>query len=207
MTERNRARVDSERGDGCRVPGGDDLPLALSFLPGDSWVMKLALPNPSGPVFELTPELRAQGLRESRLSPRLRMLLPIHRTQEDLVQRMVNFLQPGTFIRAHQHPRDWATETLLVISGCLGFVTFDENGEVLTVHRLGVGEMVDIEARVWHAVLALAEDTVILEIKRGPFNEEDKVFASWSPSETSAEAPAHLSWLRGLCEGSPAPER
>jgi cupin fold WbuC family metalloprotein len=160
--------------------------------------MKLALPNPSGPVFELTPAIREEGLRESRLSPRRRMLLPFHRGQEDLVQRMLNFMQPGTYIRAHQHPRDWASETLMVMSGCLGFVTFDPQGNVLTKHRLVVGDLVDIEARVWHSVLALAEDTIILEIKRGPFNEEDKVFADWSPQEFSEEAPAYLAWLTGL---------
>ena len=167
--------------------------------------MKLALSNPAGPVFELTAELREEGLRESRLSPRRRMLMPIHRSQEDLVQRMLNFLQPGTFIRAHQHPRDWASETLLVISGVLGFVTFDAEGKVLTSHRLEVGDLVDIEARVWHSVLALAEDTIILEIKRGPFNEEDKVFAEWSPEEISPEAPAHLAWLTDLVSGTKCP--
>lgn len=167
--------------------------------------MKLALPNPSGPVFELSPALREEGLRESRLSPRRRMLLPIHRGHGDIVQRMLNFMQPGTFIRAHQHPRDYASETLLVMSGCLGFVTFDGEGKVLTTHRLEVGGLVDIEARVWHSVLALAEDTIILEIKRGPFNEEDKVFADWSPEEFSEEAPACLEWLTGLVgEGNPA---
>ena len=160
--------------------------------------MKLALPNPSGPVFELTPALREEGLLESRLSPRRRMLLPIHRHQDDLVQRMLNFMQPGTYIRAHQHPRDWASETLLVLSGCLGFVTFHPEGRVLSTHRLGIGDLVDIEARVWHSVLALAEDTVILEIKRGPFNEEDKVFAEWSPEEFSEEAPAYHAWLKEL---------
>lgn len=169
--------------------------------------MKLALPNPSGSVFELTPALREEGLRESRLSPRRRMLLPFHRGQADLVQRMINFMQPGTYIRAHQHPREWATETLMVMSGCLGFVTFDAEGNVLTTHRLGAGELVDIEARVWHSVLALAEDTMILEIKRGPFNEEDKVFADWSPEEFSDGAPGYLQWLTGLVESSPDPGR
>ena len=111
---------------------------------------------------------------------------------------MLNFMQPGTYIRAHQHPRDWASETLMVMSGCLGFVTFDPQGNVLTKHRLMVGDLVDIEARVWHSVLALAEDTILLEIKRGPFNEEDKVFADWSPQEFSEEAPAYLAWLTGL---------
>ncbi len=166
--------------------------------------MRLALPNPTGPVFELTPALREEGLRESRLSPRRRMLLPIHRGQDDLVQRMVNFLQPGTYIRAHNHPRPWATETLLVLSGRLGFVLFDPDGQLLSRHSLGPGELVDIEAGLWHSVLALAEDTVILEIKRGPFDAEDKVFAEWSPPEFSDDAPAYLAWLTGLF-GLPAP--
>ena len=161
--------------------------------------MNLALPNPTGPVFELTPELLGEGLRQSRISPRQRMLLPVHRHQDDLVQRMVNFLQPGTYIPAHVHPRDSASETVLVISGCLGFVTFDAAGEVLGAHRLEVGGLLDIEAGVWHSVLALAEDTVILEIKRGPFDAEDKVFADWAPEEGTDEAQAFLARLTDLC--------
>lgn len=160
--------------------------------------MKLALPNPEGPVFELTPELRATGLAESRSSPRGRMLLPIHRNQHALVQRMVNFLQPGTYIQPHQHPREFATETILVMSGELGFLTFSESGDLLTTHRLAVGELIDIEARVWHGVLALAPDTVILEIKRGPYDDTDKVFADWAPAEGADEMPSYRNWLESL---------
>jgi len=169
--------------------------------------MNLAMPNPTGSVFELTDALRTEGLAQSRRSPRRRMLLPIHRAGEDLVQRMINFMQPGTYIQAHQHPRDWATETILVMSGTLGFVTFDGEGKGLTVSRLGVGDLIDIEARVWHGVLALAPDTVILalapdtvilEIKRGPYDDTDKVFAEWAPAENALEAPTYLSWLLSL---------
>ena len=67
----------------------------------------------------------------------------------------------------------------------MGFVVFDGEGEVQSAHRLGVGEVIDIEARVWHGVLALAPDTVILEIKRGPYDESDKVFANWAPAENA----------------------
>lgn len=160
--------------------------------------MKLAMSNPSGPVFELTPAILEEGLAESRLSPRRRMLLPIHREGEDLVQRMINFMQPGTYIQAHQHPRDWASETILVMSGVLGFITFDEDGKVITVSRLAAGDLIDIEARVWHGVLALAPDTVILEIKRGPYDDTDKVFAEWAPAENAEGAPDYLSWLLSL---------
>ncbi|MEM6278252.1 MAG: WbuC family cupin fold metalloprotein [Verrucomicrobiota bacterium] len=160
--------------------------------------MKLALENPVGPVFALTPEVMQAGLESSLESPRKRMLFPMHRKQEDLVQRMINFLQPGTYIQPHLHPRDYAIETILVMQGELGFVVFDEEGEVLSHHRLEAGQLIDIEERVWHGVLALAPDTVILEIKRGPYDETDKVFASWAPAETENSARNYLSSLESL---------
>lgn len=160
--------------------------------------MKLALENPTGPVFTLSSDLMAEGLAASRSSERHRMLLPIHRHQDDLVQRMVNFMQPGTYIQPHQHPRDFATETILVMQGEMGFVIFDEAGTLKSFHRIKKGELIDIEARVWHGVVALAPDTVILEIKRGPYDDTDKVFADWAPAENTAAMPEYRAWLESL---------
>lgn len=158
----------------------------------------LALENPTGPVFTLSPDLLKEGLAASRSSPRHRMLLPIHRHQEDIVQRMVNFMQPGTYIQPHQHPRDFATETILVMQGEMGFVVFDESGSLLSAHRIKQGELIDIEARVWHGVVALDPDTIILEIKRGPYDDTDKVFADWAPAEDTEEMPEYRAWLESL---------
>ncbi|MEM9017159.1 MAG: WbuC family cupin fold metalloprotein, partial [Verrucomicrobiota bacterium] len=110
-------------------------------------------------------------------------------------------LQPGTYVQPHLHPREWATETILVMEGKLGFLIFDDAGEVTSIHTLEVGDMIDIEARVWHGVFALAPDTIILEIKRGPYNSEDKVFAEWAPEEGSAEMPSYLAGLEALFVG------
>lgn len=126
------------------------------------------------------------------------MLFPMHRGADDLVQRMVNFMQKGTYIQPHQHPRDFASETILVMQGEMGFVIFDEEGGVDSVHRIGVGGVIDIEARVWHGVLALTDDTVILEIKRGPYDESDKVFAGWAPAENTAGMEEYQASLESL---------
>ncbi|MEM7600307.1 MAG: WbuC family cupin fold metalloprotein [Verrucomicrobiota bacterium] len=160
--------------------------------------MILALENPTEPIFELTSEVIRDGLAASHESPRRRMLFPIHRRAEDIVQRMVNFLQPGTYIQPHHHPRDYASETILVMQGEMGFVIFDEQGAVESVHRLGPGQLIDIEARVWHGVLALAPDTVILEIKRGPYGDSDKIFAEWAPAENSEGMTDYQSELESL---------
>lgn len=111
---------------------------------------------------------------------------------------MVNFMQPGTYIQPHHHPRDFATETILVMQGEMGFVIFDEAGKLESVHRVRKGGLIDIEARVWHGVLALAPDTVILEIKRGPYDDTDKVFADWAPAENTEAMPGYRAWLESL---------
>ena len=160
--------------------------------------MPLAFPNPEGPVFEWTPELREEGIQASLVALRKRMLIPIHRRQEDLVQRMVNILQPGTYIQPHRHPRDGAVETILVMEGEMGFVVFDEEGNVESIHRVTAGGLIDIEERVWHGVLALTESTIILEAKRGPYDSEDKEFAAWAPAESEPECVAYREKLESL---------
>jgi hypothetical protein len=60
---------------------------------------------------------------------------------------------------------------------------------------------VDIERGVWHTLVSLADDTVILEIKRGPYcAETDKTFAAWSPEEGTAEASSYLKQLEAHFE-------
>lgn len=86
--------------------------------------MKAAFENVSGPVFVLTPELIRKGLDASRESPRKRIILPIHRRQEARVQRMLNFLQPGTYIRPHRHTGEHAVESINIRRGSIKYFVF-----------------------------------------------------------------------------------
>jgi cupin fold WbuC family metalloprotein len=153
--------------------------------------MLLAFPNTTGPVFTLTEDLLTTGFTASAASPRKRIILPLHRTQDALVQRMLNFMQPGTYLIPHLHPLPHASETIQVLRGAIGFFVFDPQGTVLSKHLLradGLG-LIDIEPNVWHGFVVLEPDTVVLEIKRGPYDPvHDKVFATWSPKEGEAGA-------------------
>ena len=160
----------------------------------------LALPRVSGPVFVFDDEALQQGLEASRQSPRRRIMLPMQRTDQEGVQRLVNFVQPGSYIRPHLHPMPECIENITVLRGSLGFLTFDDDGSVLGATRLVSGNpvacMVDIEQGVWHTLVSLAEDTVLLEVKRGPYNAKtDKRFADWAPAEGAPEAAA---WLEDI---------
>lgn len=159
---------------------------------------KLAFENVTGPIFHLTDELIQQGIRGSRESERRRIILPIHRIQDAEVQRMINFLQPGTYIRPHKHSLNHATESLVLIQGAILFYTFNDSGEIETKHRVGSkphAGVLDIEPNVWHSFKVLEPDTILFECKKGPYDaEKDKIFAPWAPEEGTADA---LNWHDG----------
>ena len=162
----------------------------------------LALPRVEGATFALDEAMLHRALEASRHSTRRRIMLPVNRTEAEGVQRMVNFIQRDSFLRVHRHPMPECVECLAVLQGAMGFLTFDDAGNILISHRLVAGDaascMVDIEQGVWHTLVPLTDDIVLLEIKRGPYDAKtDKQFAEWCPHEGTPEAAA---WLRAMQE-------
>jgi cupin fold WbuC family metalloprotein len=156
-----------------------------------------AFPNFSGPLFELTADLMSEGFAASRASARKRIIFPIHRTQDAQVQRMLNFMQPGTYVKPHIHRGAGASESVVLITGALQYFIFNAEGRVIRTFRAVAGTpsaVIDMEPDVWHSFLVLEPDTVIFECKKGPYEAlSDKDFAAWAPDEGTAEADE---WIR-----------
>ena len=130
-------------------------------------------------------------------------MLPIHRASDEGVQRMLNFMQRGSYARPHFHPKPENIEHVVVVNGVAGFLVFDESGRVLSAHRLEAGNpascLLDIEQGVWHTIVPLSDDMVGLEIKLGPYDAAtDKKFAPWAPEEDSPGAAAYLRGLEAM---------
>jgi hypothetical protein len=54
----------------------------------------------------------------------------------------------------------------------------------------------DIRPGVWHTIFALVPDTVVFEVKPGPYSPaNDKDFAPWAPREYSPEAAPYLATI------------
>ena len=127
----------------------------------------------------------------------------LHPTLEDPVQRFLNVLQPGSYVRPHRHEAHrW--ELFLLLEGEAAAVVFDDRGEVTErlVLRRGGARAVEVAGGVWHTLFALAPDTTLFEVKPGPYTPlSDKDFAPWAPLEGTPEAASLLSvWRDGLGE-------
>lgn len=134
-------------------------------------------------------------------SPRLRKNHNLHE-EADVVQRFLNALQPGTYVRPHRHVRDdprAAFECFLTLRGALGLLLFDEAGQIVTQERISAaGPLRGIEVGPdrFHTLVALEPDTVMFELKQGPYVPvTDKDFLAGFPLEGTAEAIAlERSW-------------
>ncbi len=151
----------------------------------------------------LVASLHAQAL----VSPRLRTHHNLHDSLDETIQRMCMAMEPGTYIRPHRHPDKW--ELLLIISGEMLVLSFDDSGTVLTrTHLSAGGDTYGLEttAGTWHAVATLAPSTVVLEVKHGPYlpaGQQD--FAHWAPPEGHARAAEVERWYRTALAGDRPP--
>lgn len=146
--------------------------------------------------------LLAEVAAQAAASPRRRKNHNFHPTDSYPAHRLLNALEPDSYVPPHRHLDPTKDETVVCLHGRLGLVTFDAGGVVTDTLVAGPGEEVlgfDIPHGVYHSVLALDSGTVFLEAKSGPFvalTEAEK--ASWAPTEGASGADAYLASLRSL---------
>lgn len=152
-------------------------------------------------MISINSELLSRLSREARQSPRLRKNYNFHYGPEDPLQRMLNAMEPGTYIRPHKHENPDKREAFFALSGSLCILEFDDLGEIreYTILNAARGNFgVEIPARTWHSIISLETGSVAYEVKDGPYNPaDDKDFAPWAPEEGSGEAADYLCMLTG----------
>lgn len=136
----------------------------------------------------------------ARASARRRHMHNFHSDYAEPVQRMLNALEPDTYIAPHRHPDPGKLEVFVALRGRLGVLEFDDAG---TVRRAFVLECnsptqgIEIPAGAWHTILALAPGTVVYEVKPGPYDPaRAKEHPPWALPEGDPCAPAYLETLR-----------
>jgi cupin fold WbuC family metalloprotein len=146
------------------------------------------------PIRLLNQELLDAVAEKAQSRPRLRQNYDFHEPPEK-VQRFLNALQPGTYVRPHRHLRDAGVngfEFFLVLQGALGMLILDEQGQVLHTEKIsaqGPTRGLELAEGHFHTLVALEPNTVILELKEGPYEPAtDKKFIQSFPQEGTSEA-------------------
>jgi cupin fold WbuC family metalloprotein len=112
-----------------------------------------------------------------------------HTDYADPFQRLLNAMEPFSYVQPHKHEDLDKREVFIILKGRAVVIEFDDNGGIIQHFILcqSLGNYaVEIPARVWHTIIPLDEGTVIYEVKDGPYNPiDDKNFATWAPKENT----------------------
>jgi cupin fold WbuC family metalloprotein len=138
-------------------------------------------------------------LERARTSARGRVNHNLHAPQ-DVVQRMINAMQPGSYVTPHKHENPDKVELICPLIGRTAAFEFDEAGQVIAQYLLdanGPLRAVDIAPRTYHTFFALTP-AALLEIIQGPYDAAThKKFAPWAPLEDDPGAAAYMQSLLG----------
>lgn len=139
---------------------------------------------------------------QAQASPRKRKNFNFHASENDLSHRLLNAIEPGTYIPPHRHLDQNKDESMVMVRGRMGAVFFDAEGNITQTALLGTGgpaAAINIPHGVFHSLVALEPGTVFFESKAGPYavlTENER--ASWAPQEGAAGAGEYLSKLESL---------
>lgn len=117
-------------------------------------------------------------IAQAKANPRLRQVMDLRNSQEDLSQRMLNALEPGTVMPIHRHRA--SSETVVILRGRICWHFFDEAGnktESVVLDANGEPRMLLVEKDRWHSLECLESGSVLYESKDGPYHplEEDEI--------------------------------
>jgi len=109
-------------------------------------------------------------LERAMTDPRKRVSLDLRNSAEDASQRMLNALQPSSFVDIHRHPS--TAESVIVLKGSVTEIYYDDKGTEYARYELSPARgkyALQIPAGTWHTLIP-REPSVIFEAKDGKYN-------------------------------------
>ena len=108
---------------------------------------------------------------QAKANPRLRQAMDLRNSPEDLSQRMLNALEPGTVMPIHRHMA--SSETVTLLRGRIRWHFYDDAGketESVLLDANGDVRGINVEKVRWHSLECLESGSVLLESKDGKYD-------------------------------------
>jgi hypothetical protein len=148
-------------------------------------------------------------IRRAKNSPRSRQFFNIYQHHEEPCQRLLNAINVGSYIQPHRQVNSGKKEMLVAFMGKFAVIKFSEQGQLddftffatekyLDQETTTIG--IELDCNCWHAVIAIKPNSVLLEIKAGPFDVSvAKDCSPWSPPTDSKGVDDYVRKLYGFC--------
>ena len=138
----------------------------------------------------------------ARDSVRLRKNHNFHSSDSDCCHRLLNAVEPGSYVVPHRHIDPNKDETFVVLRGRFGLILFDTEGAIthkFVLDSAGPGFGITIPHGTFHSIISLQPGSVFFESKAGPYAPlTSEELADWAPREQEAGATPYLTRLEAL---------
>jgi cupin fold WbuC family metalloprotein len=145
------------------------------------------------------PKLLDSLIAQARAHPRRRMNHNLHR-MEDPIHRLLNAMEPDSYVAPHRHLAAPRAETLACIRGRGAIVLFGDDGTMTESFLLspnGPELIVEVPAGRWHSLVAIESGTVFFEVKAGPYAPPAAAdVANFAPASGSPQAAGYVELMR-----------
>ncbi len=139
-------------------------------------------------MIKINNSILTETSKKAQSSARRRMNYNFHKEDAANLQRMLNAMEPNTYIQPHKHENPDKVEVFFVLRGRILLIEFNDDGKIIDHVILDPKQGNfggEIPARTWHSLISLEEGSVAYEVKDGPYIPiEDKNFAAWAPAES-----------------------
>lgn len=150
-------------------------------------------------MIKINSALLQQMMLKAGQSQRRRINHNFHFGPPDPLQRMLNAMQPGTYLQPHKHENPDKREVFLGLTGKFVVIQFNDDGTIadhMILDPKNNEYAAEVAARTYHTIICLEPDSIIYELKDGPYNpNDDKHFASWAPKEGEFECEGYIESL------------
>ena len=147
-------------------------------------------------MIKINEEFIEETSTKAKISKRRRMNYNFHKEDSATLQRMLNAMEPDTYIQPHKHEDPDKVEAFFALRGRILVVEFDDEGNIsdhIILDPLNGNFGAEIAPRKWHSIISLEKNSVAYEVKDGPYNAKiDKNFASWAPMDGDPDASNYI---------------
>lgn len=109
---------------------------------------------------------------DAKKNSRLRMNYNIHESLDEDIHKLLNSLQPGTKMPIHRHLHPPKKETFVLLQGSLEILKYSDDQTIVEryiMSRENGNILCEIMPDEWHSFTVLEPNTLVLEIKKGPY--------------------------------------
>ncbi len=136
---------------------------------------------------------------KAQKSERKRLNYNFHKVYDDNLQRLINAIEPYSYVQPHKHENPDKREVFFILKGKMVVIEFDDDGNIIDHFILDAEKgnfAVEISEKTWHSIISLEKGSVAYEFKDGPYSiTDDKNFASWAPKEGDSTSKAYIDSL------------